>query len=156
MKQIYLATSWRNLHHARALMALRNAGHDVYDFKNPVPGNTGFAWHNVDLYGDLTAPKLRAALNHPIAKQGFEYNFDAMKWADVCVLVLPSGMSAHLEAGWMAGAGKQVVVYAPEIREPELMYKMFDMDTALDGSAFRTPIYDSLSDVLAFLMDPTP
>lgn len=30
------------------------------------------------------------------------------------------------EAGWMAGAGKRVIVYILEMMEPELMYKLFD------------------------------
>lgn len=50
----------------------------------------------------------------------------ALQQADTCVLVLPCGHSAHTEAGWMAGAGKRVVVYIPEMVEPELMYKLFD------------------------------
>ena len=49
-----------------------------------------------------------------------------MVQADVCVLVLPCGRSAHTEAGGMAGAGKKVIVYIPEMLEPELMYKLFD------------------------------
>ena len=49
-----------------------------------------------------------------------------LKWADTCVLVLPCGRSAHTEAGWMAGAGKRVIAFIPEMVEPELMYKLFD------------------------------
>ena len=51
-----------------------------------------------------------------------------MEWADVCVLVLPSGRSAHAEAGWMAGQGKLVMVYVPDVErmEPELMYLLFN------------------------------
>jgi hypothetical protein len=41
------------------------------------------------------------------------------------VLVLPCGRSARAEAGWMSGAGKQVVVYHYD-GKPELMYKLFD------------------------------
>ena len=47
-------------------------------------------------------------------------------WADVCVLVLPCGRSAHTEAGWFAGKGLKTIVYMPEKQEPELMYKLFD------------------------------
>jgi hypoxanthine-DNA glycosylase len=32
---------------------------------------------------------------------------------------------AHTEAGWLAGAGKKVIAYIPEMVEPELMYKLF-------------------------------
>ena len=50
----------------------------------------------------------------------------ALQQADTCVLILPCGRSAHTEAGWMAGAGKRVIAYIPEMIEPELMYKLFD------------------------------
>ncbi len=144
--KLYLASSWRNLHQPQVLGQLRDAGHEVYDFRNPAPGNTGFGWTQVDplLKEDLTVERLRRALGHEVAQAGFDLDFDAMKWADACVLLLPCGMSAHLEAGWFAGAGKPVVVLAPEIREPELMYKCFDVQG-------RTPIYETIYGVLGDL-----
>ena len=68
----------------------------------------------------------------------FKADLEALEWADTCVLVLPSGRSAHTEAGWMAGAGRRVFVYIPEMQEPELMYKLFDgvfgsLDELLDA-----------------------
>ena len=65
-------------------------------------------------------------LHHPLAERQFQADIDALTWADTCVLVLPCGRSAHTEAGWMAGAGKRVLAYLPEMVEPELMYKLFD------------------------------
>ena len=65
-------------------------------------------------------------LHHPLAERQFQADIDALTWADTCVLVLPCGRSAHTEAGWMAGAGKRVLAYIPEMLEPELMYKLFD------------------------------
>ena len=56
---------------------------------------------------------------------GHVCDIEAMEACDTCVLVLPCGRSAHTEAGWMAGAGKRVIVYIPEMVEPELMYKLF-------------------------------
>jgi hypothetical protein len=50
-----------------------------------------------------------------------------MKWADTFVLMLPSGRSAHLEAGWAIGAGKPTAILLHEDKfEPELMYLMAD------------------------------
>ncbi len=51
-----------------------------------------------------------------------------MKAADICVLCLPCGRSAHLEAGWMKGAGKKVIAYIHpgEGIESELMYGILD------------------------------
>ncbi|MDT9694044.1 hypothetical protein Q5762_38105, partial [Streptomyces sp. P9(2023)] len=37
------------------------------------------------------------------------------------VMLLPSGRSAHLEAGWFAGKGKRVIIVTRDGEEPELM-----------------------------------
>ncbi len=125
------ASSWRNDYQQEVVQALRLAGHEVYDFKHPKPGDTGFRWTDVALErteaGPCTPRALKRALAHPRAVEGFASDFNAMKWTDACVLVLPCGRSAHLEAGWMAGAGKKTVVLAFDgpmhpLMEPELMY----------------------------------
>jgi len=125
--KIYVASSWRNKMQSEVVSILRNAGHEVYDFKNPKEGDHGFHWNDVALQrtenNECTPVALREALKHPRAIDGFKADSGAMAWADACVLVLPCGRSAHLEAGWMAGAGKSTIVYAPTERiEPELMY----------------------------------
>lgn len=127
--RIYVASSWRNEHQQYIVNVLREAGHEVYDFKHPAPGDAGFHWSEVDPnWQDWTIHQYRTALTHDYAKFGFNRDFDAMKAADACVLVLPCGRSAHLEAGWMKGAGKKVLAYIPcnYRMEPELMYKMLD------------------------------
>jgi hypothetical protein len=41
--RIYVASSWRNEAKQQAtVLALREAGHEVYDFRHPAPGNEGF------------------------------------------------------------------------------------------------------------------
>ena len=44
---IYVASSWRNPEQQTVVVALRDAWHDVYDYHNPCPGNTGFAWSRI-------------------------------------------------------------------------------------------------------------
>ncbi len=123
--RIYVASSWRNRYQPSVVQALREAGHEVYDFRNPRAGNHGFHWSEIDPEWQAWAPWAFAlALKHPVAVAGFDLDFEAMKWADACVLVLPCGRSAHLEAGWFAGKGKPVHIYIPEPVEPELMYRM--------------------------------
>ena len=128
---IYVASSWRNERQQDVVAALRRAGYDVYDFKNPAPGDHGFAWSTIDPAWQSWSPvAFRDALKHPIAAAGFAKDMDALMSCDACVLVLPCGRSAHLELGWAAGAGKHtVVLLAPG--EPELMLKMVD-DICLD------------------------
>lgn len=59
-------------------------------------------------------------MHHPKAERQFAADLEALECADTCVLVLPCCRSAHTEAGWMAGAGKRVIAYIPEMVEPEL------------------------------------
>lgn len=125
--KIYVASSWRNSHQQMIVRALRVLGHEVYDFRNPTPIDTGFSWSEIDKeWTNWTTEEYRNALVHPIAERGFKNDFDAMKWADTCVMILPCGRSANTEAGWMKGQGKSVWVYQPEKCEPELMYKIYD------------------------------
>lgn len=122
---IYLASSWRNQEQPRVLALLRGAGHLVYDFREPTPGNDGFSWSQVGKDGPpYTVAQYLKAIAHPAANIGFELDMRALKGCDTCVLLLPCGRSAHLEAGWAVGAGRRVVVYTRDGEEPELMYKM--------------------------------
>lgn len=125
---IYVASSWRNLLQGDVVVQLRQAGHEVYDFKtasvDPNAPAGGFHWSDIDLDWKAWSPAVfRDALEHPIAKTGFWRDMNALKACDVCVLVLPCGRSAHLEAGWAAGADKTTIVLLAD-GEPELMYGM--------------------------------
>ena len=127
MARIYVASSWRNKYCPEVVTRLREAGHEVYDFRNPPHGGAGFHWTDVDPDApNWTYAQYAEGLHHPLAERQFQADIDALTWADTCVLVLPCGRSAHTEAGWMAGAGKRVLAYIPEMVEPELMYKLFD------------------------------
>lgn len=148
--KIYCASSWRNKYQEDVVKILRKAGHDVYDFKNPNPedpDNHGFSWKEIHPnWQQWTVQEFANALMHPVACKGFMSDKDALEWCDLCVLVLPSGMSAHLEAGWCSGKGKRVLVYAPELKEPELMYKLFD-EEGVDA----TPIFETMGEIIEVL-----
>ena len=128
MARIYVASSWRNQYYPEVVERLRGAGHEVYDFRHPPHGGNGFRWTEIDPVAltDWGFADYAEGLHHPLAERQFAADLEALEWADTCVLVLPSGRSAHTEAGWMAGAGRRVIAYIPEMVEPELMYKLFD------------------------------
>lgn len=120
--KIYAATSWRNKHHESIVALLRAEGHRVYDFRHPnVDGpvgapEEGFSWREIDPnWQKWTPEQYREAMKHPIAQQGYRSDSQAMAWADACVITLPCGRSAHLEAGWMMGRGKPTAVYLPPV-----------------------------------------
>jgi hypothetical protein len=126
---IYIASSWRNTHQPAFVYMLRKWGYKVYDFRNPRPGENGFFWSEIDeKWQDWLPEEFRDALDTPPADAGFCNDMLALRHCDLVVLLLPSGRSAHTEAGWASGHGKPVVVYIDQHTntEPELMYKMFD------------------------------
>ena len=127
-RKIYVASSWRNPIQQSIVTALRNEGHEVYDFRNPAPGNNGFAWSEVNAdWLNWTPEQFKSDLysGHPAVERGFKFDKEALDWADTCVLVLPCGRSAHLEAGYAAGQGKLTLFYLhPDKFEPELMYRL--------------------------------
>ncbi|WP_199188632.1 MULTISPECIES: hypothetical protein [Pirellulaceae] len=120
---IYVASSWRNQLQQDIVKFLRGASHEVYDFRNPAPGNHGFGWSAIDPEWKSWTPKqYRSALNHPIAQRGYSFDKEALDACDACVLVLPSGRSASWEFGYAVGANKLGAVVMFEPCEPELMY----------------------------------
>lgn len=125
--KVYLASSWKNQNQQSVVAALRAAGHEVYDFKNPIPGNTGFSWRQIlPDPPPWSAEATRRVLEHPIAQEGFDLDFGAMRWADTFVMLQPCGRSAALELGWGSGAGKLTIVILSNGQEPELMLKCAD------------------------------
>lgn len=123
--KIYVASSWRNEFQPAVVGLLKQAGHDVYDFRNPAADNDGFRWSEIDPNWKSWTPKQYAeALDHPIAAKGFNLDMNGLTTADLCVLVLPSGRSASWEYGYHCGMlGRPGIVYMPVPCEPELMYR---------------------------------
>jgi hypothetical protein len=140
---IYVASSWRNMLQPGIVHVLRECGHDVYDFRNPGPGNKGFAWSDIDPnWQNWTPEEYRAALQHPIAVKGYAFDIAALRRCDVCVLVLPSGRSASWEFGYAMGQGKRGVVVQLDGIEPELMYREAEIVTSMNGlfDTFGEPV----------------
>jgi hypothetical protein len=129
--KIYVASSWRNGHQPKVVEALEKDGHTVYDFRHPAEGDDGFHWGSIDKNWKRWRPEeFVAALGSPQAVDGFFVDMKNLEEADLTVLVLPSGTSSHLEAGFAVGQGQGLIIYYddkaafPVPGEPELMYKM--------------------------------
>lgn len=126
--KIYVASSWRNLLQPGIVHALRRCGHDVYDFRNPKPGDVGFRWLEVGVpeykHGDrVSAETWRRMLAHPRAAEGYGQDIEHVRWCDAVVYVLPAGRSASFEFGYAMGQGKRGYVVAFEDVEPDLMFR---------------------------------
>lgn len=123
MRNIYVASSWKNQYQPDVVKILRTEGHHVYDFREQ-----GFDWKSIDpKWEDWTLDEYKAALEHPLAQAGYQRDLNAMGVADTCVMVLPCGNSAHIEAGWFGSWQppiKELYIFAPEPTKPDLMYKL--------------------------------
>jgi hypothetical protein len=108
------------------VLALREAGHEVYDFTHPAHGNEGFSWRSCSPDPAALKDPRRfrdEVLSHPSCKLGFTLDRTALRNADLTVLVLPCGRSAHLELGYAIGDGQHTIVLLDDpMSEPELMY----------------------------------
>lgn len=140
-----MASSWRNAVQPSVVEALRAAGHKVYDFRHPHEGNDGFSWRSIDGGWQSWSPDAYVrALEHPVAREGFRLDMEALETADATVLVLPCGRSAHLELGYARGLGQRTAVLLAEPFEPELMYRMVDR------------VCPTLDELLAWLREGAP
>lgn len=122
--KIYIASSWKNPHYNTVKLVLEQIGHEIMDWRDPVHA---FAWEQVDeSWRGWDRAGFASAMETPRAKEAYKHDYCLMCEADLCLLLLPSGRSAHSEAGFMAGKGKRVYVYIPEYDTPELMYGLYD------------------------------
>lgn len=140
--RIYVASSWRNALQPAIVTILRGCGHEVYDFRHPAPGSSGFNWREIDPDWERWTPaQYREALKHPIARAGYALDVGALRACDACVLVLPSGRSASWEFGYAMGQGKRGVVVQFDGVEPELMYSEAEIVTNVNElfDAFGEP-----------------
>ena len=84
--KIYVASSWRTPRHDEVVKALRDAGHSVYNYREP----PAFAWEKVDPgWTSWNIDQYLDALNSKEASSGFWKDFDAMNAASVFVGVEP-------------------------------------------------------------------
>lgn len=123
---VYVASSWRNPVQPLVVRTLRDAGVECYDFRNPHHPDQGggFGWSEIDPDWQSWSPsQFVTALEHPVAVDGYRLDWGAMERARACVLVMPCGRSAHIEAGYFVGAGRPLHILLSD-GEPELMYRM--------------------------------
>ena len=113
--KIYLASSWKNEKLVSIVAEFfRGKGHEVDAFVDDSKGRYVFHWTEMLDCSDKSKSKLNAVtfLDDKRSQKAFEEDKKWLDWCDVCILILPSGRSAHLEAGYAKGQGKLLVIYS--------------------------------------------
>lgn len=114
--KIYIASSWKNAETVRGLAELlRLNGHDVFDFTNPekrADGLDTFDFAAEDWSGEpLNKIDWLDFMEYQPTKRAYKSDKAGLHWADVVILLLPSGRSSHIEAGFAIGLGKKVYLW---------------------------------------------
>lgn len=143
--KIYVASSWRNPDHHHVVTQLKHDGFDPFDFKAT---NASFHWRDqAPGWPDWSLEQFKSVLRSQPAEEAFANDEKALDEADAGVLVLPAGISAHIEVGYLMGQLKPTFILYPtnvETVRAELMYKL------------ATGIFRSYHDVAAALADIWP
>jgi hypothetical protein len=127
--KIYIATSWQMEGTAILIgQRLREAGHLVDCFCEKQSGRYVFYWLDlVNKENELGNHDAKSFIDDPRVKRAFREEKNWLDWADVCVLIVPSDRSAHLEAGYAKGQGKKLFVLGGFIKgQFDVMYNFAD------------------------------
>jgi len=131
--KIYLASSWKN-ENLVSIVAdfFRYRGHEVDAFVDDSKGRYVFHWSEMLDSPDKSKSKLNAItfLKDKRSQKAFIEDKKWLDWCDICILILPSGRSAHLEAGYAKGQGKVLVIYSSiefPAGEFDVMYGFADL-----------------------------
>ena len=138
--KIYTASSWKNEHYEGIVKRLKQK-HEVYDFRSAISSSgkeLAFNWDDIDRdWETWTSEQFLQSFRHPLASNAFQSDYNGMLHSDVCLLILPSGKSSHLEAGFMKGMGKKLIILLCEDGRPELTYRIADMVTTQMDDVLR-------------------
>jgi nucleoside 2-deoxyribosyltransferase len=129
---IYLASSWKNAKEVNmTAKLLRIEGFAVDAFCDSSGGRFVFSFN--ELPGSGYRHNARTILGEPLVQMAFAEDKKWLDWADAVILILPSGKSAHLEAGYAVGKGKFLIIYQPEglpLGEFDVMYGFANLITS--------------------------
>lgn len=128
--KIYLASSWKNEETVFQLAEyLRHFNHEVDAFVDTSGGRFVFHFSEIGNPDELDAVSF---LRDERSQRAFVEDKKWLGWAECCILVLPAGRSAHLEAGYAKGQDKHLIIFAPDgflKGEFDVMYGFADFMT---------------------------
>lgn len=124
--KVYIASSWRNARYEEVRAAVREAGHEVMDWRDgesqlPHWGIADERFAQAARDQRWTPALASEALEHPRVVATYDKDMRLLNAADALVLLTPCGRSAHFEAGIAEGRDMPRAVLFADGVEPELM-----------------------------------
>lgn len=111
--KVYISASWKQRDRVRTLaVALRAAGHEVYDFTDPAC--RGQPEIPPEKFPEQFDPERHIYRDYLLSVshwgQAVAGNRKALRWCDVCILLLPAGCDSHADWALAVGLGKLSLV----------------------------------------------
>lgn len=141
--KIYIASSWKNEDFVSHLaFFLRERKHEVDAFVDSSKGRYVFHWSEMLDSPDKSKSELDAItfLQDERSQKAFKEDKKWLDWCECVVLVLPAGRSSHLEAGYIKGQRKKLIIFAPSgfpKGEFDVMYGFADLMTEKTGDIYK-------------------
>ncbi len=121
MSKIYLIGSLRDKRIPEIANEIRKeTGHEVFDDWFAPGPRADDHWKE---YETARGRSYKEALKGYAATHIFSFDKNHLDTSDIGVLILPSGRSCHLEAGYMIGCGKKLYVLMDEPDRYDVMYQ---------------------------------
>ncbi len=151
MSKIYIASSWKNVRNVKLLASyLRSYGHEVFDFtdmENRPDGLDKFVFGAKEWaeYSGKDPEQIHWIdfLTWEPTQRAFKSDKAGIDWAEILVLLLPSGRSSHLEAGYAVGCGKSLFIIGT------LPTGEFDAMYGFAKACFHDHEWDRLAEAIA-------
>ena len=129
MTKLYVASSWDHPQQPALVEKLRDRGFEVYNFREVTENG------NKSILDQLEINKIAVfssvmldVMDSARVQEEFRKHIEKIEQVDACVLLLPCGRNAHMEASYLKGMGKKVYVFSSyyDKIKAEFFYPKFD------------------------------
>lgn len=131
--EIFIASPWKNREEVNYLSEeIKKRGHGAHSFIES--GANLLTGQPIEDEMKIFSEVLKNWESDEHVSHIFSSELENLKKSDVVILLLPAGISSHLEAGIAYGWGKKCILIGP-INKPEIVYLIFNK-IFIDTSSF--------------------
>ena len=131
--KFFIASPWKNREEVNYISEeIKKRGHEAHSFIES--GSNLLTGQPIEDEMKMFSEALKNWREDERVSRIFESEIQTLRDSDVVILLLPAGISSHLEAGIAYGMGKKVILIGP-FPKPEIVYLIFDR-IFIDVSSF--------------------